>query len=302
MSTTRRTAGAAAVALAGFGLARRARSAQDAADLSGRTAVVTGAGSGIGRSLARLLAERGATVHLADRDAPAVEAVARAVTDAGGTAVPHVVDVADPEAVARLADAAFAAGPVDLLFNNAGIGHAGAVTDTTLQDWHHLLDVNVMGVVHGLHAFLPRLLAQQRPAHIVNTASVAGLVPVPGLVPYSTTKAAVVGLSDALDIELRGTGVRVSALCPGVIDTAIVGTATMRGDYAKRQARSVERYAKLGTSPDVVARQTLDAIGRGRTVIPSPRYQVVPHWLLKRAAPRAAWAVSIAVSRVLTRE
>ncbi|HEY5357575.1 MAG TPA: SDR family NAD(P)-dependent oxidoreductase [Streptosporangiaceae bacterium] len=159
----------------------------DTSHLSGKTAVVTGAGSGIGRSLATLLAQRGAVVHAAD--------------------------VNGDSAVARLADRAFQDGPVHLLFNNAGIGHAGSVADTPLGDWRRLIDVNLMGVVHGLHAFLPRLLAQDGPAHIVDTASMAGLVPAAGLSAYSATKAAVVALSDALDVELAGTRVRVSALC-----------------------------------------------------------------------------------------
>ena len=190
-----------------------------------------------------------------------------------------------PDAVGRLADLVFAAGPVDLLFNNAGIGLAGEITDTTLSDWRRLIDVNLMGVVHGLHAFLPRLLAQDRPAHIVNTASMAGLVPAAGLGAYSATKAAVVGLTDALDIELGDTQVRVSALCPGVINTAIVATSTMRGQWADRRTRTVDLYARRGTSPNVVARQALAAVTHGRRVVPAPRYQVVPHWLLKRVVP-----------------
>ena len=247
----------------------------DTSHLSGKTAVVTGAGSGIGRSLAILLAQRGAVVHAAD--------------------------VNGDSAVARLADRAFQDGPVHLLFNNAGIGHAGSVADTPLGDWRRLIDVNLMGVVHGLHAFLPRLLAQDGPAHIVNTASMAGLVPAAGLSAYSATKAAVVALSDALDVELAGTRVRVSALCPGVINTAIVATSTMRGEWAGRQARTVDLYARRGTSPDVVARQALAAVRRGRRIVPVPRYQVVPHWLLKRVVPPAGRALSLASYRYLSR-
>ncbi|MGI8449871.1 MAG: SDR family NAD(P)-dependent oxidoreductase, partial [Streptosporangiaceae bacterium] len=265
----------------------------DADHLAGKTAVVTGAGSGIGRSLAMLLAQRGAVVHAADLSGESAGAVAQQIRDAGGQAVAHTVDVADADAVHRLAGVVFARGPVDLLFNNAGIGHAGAVTDTTLSDWRRLIDVNLMGVVHGLHAFLPRLLGQGRPAHIVNTASMAGLVPAAGLSAYSATKAAVVGLTDALGVELTAPQVRVCALCPGVINTAIVSTSVMRGEWAGRRARTVDLYARRGTSPDVVARQTLAAVTRGRRVIPAPRYQVVPHWLLKRAflppAVRCQW-------------
>jgi NAD(P)-dependent dehydrogenase (short-subunit alcohol dehydrogenase family) len=262
---------------------------------------VTGAGSGIGRSLALLLAERGAVVHAADVDGASAAAVAAEARAGGGTAQEHTVDVADADAVTRLADACFAQGPVDLLFNNAGIGHAGSVVDTTLDDWRRLLDVNLMGVVHGVSAFLPRLLEQDRPAHIMNTASMAGLVPTPGLAAYSATKAAVVGLTDALDMELRGSQVGVSALCPGIISTAIVRTSTMRGDWVERQAQTAEFYATKGTSPDVVARQALAAVARGARVVPSPRYQVVPHWALKRAYPPAARGLSLALVRFASR-
>lgn len=121
----------------------------------------------------------------------------------------HTVDVA----VARFADTVFEDGPADLLFNNAGIGVAALVIDTTVADWRRLIDVNLMGVVHGLNAILPRLLAQDRPAHIMNTATMAGLVPAVGLGSYSATRAAVVALAETLDIEMIGTCARVSALC-----------------------------------------------------------------------------------------
>ncbi len=274
----------------------------DTSDLTGKTAVVTGAGSGIGRSIAKLLGQRGAVVHVVDRDSPSAEAVAGQVCAAGGDAVAHAVDVADAEAMTRLADSIFQGGPVDLLFNNAGIGHAGSVVDTTLSDWHRLIDVNLMGVVHGLHAFLPRLLAQERPVHIVNTASMAGLVPNPGMASYSATKAAVVALSEALEGELAGTDVSVSVLCPGVINTAIVATSTMRGEWVDRQAATTKLYAERGTSPDVVARQALDAVTRGRIIVPTPRYQVVPGWFLKRIFPRAGRAVTAATMKQLAKQ
>ncbi|MCU1693239.1 MAG: sadH 2 [Frankiales bacterium] len=256
-------------------------------DLTGKTAVVTGAGSGIGRSLALLLASRGATVHVVDVDLARAQEVAGEV---GGTA--HRVDVSDAAAVEALAETVFAAGPVDLLFNNAGIGHAGAVAETTLEDWQRLVGVNLLGVVHGVHAFLPRLLAQGRRSVVVNTASMAGLMPAAGMVPYATTKAAVVGLSVALDREVVGQGVRVHALCPGVIATDIIRRSTMRGSWADKQAGITGLYASRGTSPDVVARQALEAVASGRTLVPTPRHQVVPGWLVARLLPSAGAALA----------
>lgn len=284
-----------------FSIRRTATAGIDTRDLTGKTAVVTGAGSGIGRSIARLLGQRGAFVHVADLDSSSAEAVAKEVRAAGGQAISHALDVADSDAVTRLADGIFENGCVDLLFNNAGIGHAGAVVDTTLQDWRRLIDVNLMGVVNGLYAFLPRMLAQDRPGHIVNTASMAGLVPNPGMAPYSATKAAVVGLSEALEGELSGTNVGVSVLCPGIINTAIVKTSIMRGEWVDRQAATTELYAKRGTSPDLVARQALDAVTRRRIIVPTPRYQVVPGWLLKRLFPRAGRALTAATMKQITK-
>lgn len=279
---------------------RCATAGLDTSDLTGRTAVVTGGGSGIGRALCLLLASRGAHVHVVDRDAEAVDAVVAQIRSAGGSADPHRVDVTDAAAVQALADDVLGRGPLDLLFNNAGIGHAGAVVDTTLEDWKALIEVNLMGVVHGLQAFLPALVAQASPSHVVNTASMAGLFPSPGLVPYSTTKAAVVGLSESVDREVVGSGVRVHALCPGIIDTNIIKTSTMRGPWAAKQAGVVEMYATRGTSPDVVARQALAAVARGRTIIPTPRYQVVPPWVVKRISPAAGASLSAFMARTLS--
>ena len=271
-------------------------------ELQNRVAVVTGAGSGIGRSIALLLARHGAVVHAVDISAENARAVAAEVDVAGGRGVPHTVDVSDPAAVERLAAVVYdAESGVDLLFNNAGIGHAGAVVDTPLEDWRRILDVNLMGVVHGIHAFVPRLLDQGRPAAIVNTASMAGLVPMAGMVPYATSKAAVVGLTEGLDAELRPHGIRVSALCPGIIDTAIVRTSVTRGDWVRRQGRLTNLYATRGASPDVVARAALDAVVRKHVIVPTPRAQVTPMWLLQRWVPGAARAANRGIARLAAR-
>ena len=143
-----------------------------------------------------------------------------------------------------------------------------------------------MGVIHGVHAFVPRLLEQGRPSHIVNTASMAGLLPQAELVPYATTKHAVVGLSESLNAELAPQGIRVTALCPGVINTPIVSAAPMRGEIAARRANIARFYERFGATPDVVAEAVLDVLG-GRGVIRTvPRSHVAPAWALWRLSPR----------------
>ena len=229
-------------------------------DLGG-VAVITGAGSGIGRATAVRLAALGAKVHVVDISEAAAEAVSAGIVAGGGRAVAHTVDVADADAVGALADAVFAVdGRVDVLHNNAGIGHAGPVEQTTLEDWRRIVEINLMGVVHGIAAFVPRMLEQGRPAQIVNTASGLGLMPGIELAPYCTTKHAVVGLSQSLDLELKPRGIGVTALCPGIIATAIVKESTVRGDTSGRQQRAVDLYEKRGATPEVVAGAVVKAI------------------------------------------
>ena len=153
-------------------------------ELAGQIAVITGAGSGIGAATATLLAARGAKVHLADLNADAAEAVAQQIRQAGGTAEAHAVDVTDPVAVEALAKAVYdAGGRADILHTNAGIAHAGNIEATIIEDWQQVIGVNLLGVGYGIQAFAPRMLTQDRPATIVNTASLAGLVPAALMAP-----------------------------------------------------------------------------------------------------------------------
>lgn len=184
-------------------------------------AVITGAASGIGAGLAREAVRRGFRVVLADRDGAALDKVAREIGDAA-MAVP--TDVTDPAALEALAERAWDAhGQVDLLFNNAGILATGFSWEIPAETWQRVIDVNLTGVVNGLRAFVPRLLAADRPARIVNTASVGGFLPSPMMAPYSATKFAVVALSECLAGELRmlGSPIEVSLLAPGPVKTEI---------------------------------------------------------------------------------
>ena len=269
-------------------------------DFHGRIAVVTGAASGIGRSTALLLARLGAAVHVADLDEEGAATVAREIEAGGGRAVAHTLDVSDAGAVAELGERVFAEErAVDILHNNAGVGHAGRVEETSLEEWQRVLGVNLMGVIHGVHAFVPRMLAQGRPAHIVNTASMLGLVPGPETAPYATSKHAVVGLSESLNAELSPRGIRVSAICPGLIDTAIIGRAQFEGEVARKQDRLVRLYGRHGSSPDVVAEAVVDAVHKGKLIRTVPRHHVALLWTLRRISPRLAQPVSRASQRLL---
>jgi NAD(P)-dependent dehydrogenase (short-subunit alcohol dehydrogenase family) len=188
-----------------------------------RIAIITGAASGIGQALASAMVTRGDTVVVADIDGDGAERAAGDLTRRGpGTATSAVVDVRDAGAVQALVDQARAKhGRLDVMVNNAGIGVGGEAQELLLAHWDRAIDVNLRGVVHGVRAAYP-VMIEQRSGHIVNTASLAGLLPSPGLTPYAMTKHAVVGLSLSLRAEAAGYGVRVTAVCPGVVDTPIL--------------------------------------------------------------------------------
>ncbi|CAN5122389.1 SDR family NAD(P)-dependent oxidoreductase [soil metagenome] len=252
------------------------------------TAVITGAGSGIGRAIALQLSREGAVVHCVDRNLTNATAVAAEC----GTGVAHQVDVTDVAAVQALADQIFATGPVDVLINNAGIAHSGKIIDSEVDDWRRLLDVNVMGVVHGLHAFLPRMLAQKTPAHIVNTASGAGLFASPGIGPYCASKHAVVGLSSVLAAELHGTSIEVTILCPGIVNTPIIQTAAFRGAAQDRRAHTIDFYERRAATPESVASDLIRDMKRGRLFCLSRKMEVGLGWWLHRLSPSLALGVS----------
>src|SRR5262249_13841970 len=220
----------------------------------------------------------------------AAAAVAREI---GGGAVDHAVDVSRPEEVEALAKTVYDdGGRVDILHNNAGIGHGGDIEATTVEDWQRVIGVNLLGVAYGVQAFVPRMLDQGHQATIINTASQAGLHPIARMAPYCASKYGVVGMSEALDAELRPRGIRVIALCPGVINTAIVRDSVMRGQPGAGQDKAVAFYAKHGASPDTVAAAVLDAIARPRLIVASPRSHVVAPYLLHRLSPRLAQPVA----------
>jgi NAD(P)-dependent dehydrogenase (short-subunit alcohol dehydrogenase family) len=237
----------------------------------GAISVVTGAGSGIGRALALELAKRGARVVVTDVNQPAAEAVARQI---GGEARASALDVRDAEAVRRLIEGVAAEhGRLDLLVNNAGIAMSGEVQEFSLAHWERILDINVRGVIHGVHAAYP-IMVRQGAGHIVNVASAAGLAPTPLAVPYAMTKHAVVGLSRSLRIEAAALGVRVSALCPAAIETPILDSDNPPDLPPVSWRPNIRRFlTRLGGPPYPVERfaeGALDAIERNVAIVVIP--------------------------------
>jgi len=268
-------------------------------DLKGKIAVVTGAGSGIGRATARVLARHGAKVHVADINTDAAAAVAAEI---GGGATGNTVDVTRPDELEALAERVFGRdGRVDILHNNAGIGHGGDIEATTVEDWQRVIGVNLLGVAYGVQAFVPRLLRQGSPATIVNTASEAGLIPIARMAPYCASKFGVVGMSQSLDAELRSRGIRVVALCPGIINTAIMREGIMRGQLGSDQEKIVAFYGKYAASPDTVAASVLAAIARPRLIVASPRLHVLAPYLLHRLSPRLTQPLSRSITKFISR-
>jgi short-subunit dehydrogenase len=229
-------------------------------DLNGRVAVVTGAGSGIGRATALELGRRGCGLALVDLDATGLAATQHELSDRGTKATVHVADVASAERMSELPDEVTAQhGSCHILVNNAGVASIGSFADDGLDDVRWIVGINVYGVVHGCHYFLP-VLREADEAHIVNVSSMAAFVGLPQNVIYSLTKGAVRSFSEALRAELGGSGIGVSALFPGAVGTDIMDRA--RGSQAARVAAfGRTRFARyLRRPPEVAARQIVRAI------------------------------------------
>jgi NAD(P)-dependent dehydrogenase (short-subunit alcohol dehydrogenase family) len=248
-------------------------------ELTGRVAVVTGAASGIGLALSNAFADEGMSVVLADVDDEGLEVACKALTEGGARAVAVRTDVRDPDAVDALRDAAVSAfGAAHVVCNNAGVAAGGPIWQVPLEAWHWVFGVNFWGVVHGMRSFVP-LLLEQGEGHVVNTASAAGLIAAPFLGPYAATKHAVVAVSETLALELAGTAVGVSVLCPLWVRTRIHEsdrnappevTSLSTADSALGGARDVVAgFVNAGLAPEIVADRVVDAVkGKGFWVFP----------------------------------
>ncbi len=225
-----------------------------------RVVVVTGAGSGIGRSTALAFARQGAIVQVVDLQPERVASVCAEITSAAQRAEGHVLDCAEPAAMNELARQIEAAhGRVDVLQNGVGVLVAAPVGELTGEDWRRAIQINLGSVVNGVSAFLPGMLARKQRAHIVNIASVAGLVAFPYTAPYSTSKFAIVGLSEALAYELAGSGIGVTVVCPGMVRSNLVADGMLK--LPPPWPRVFERaYRTLADPPERIATAVLAAV------------------------------------------
>lgn len=235
--------------------------------------LVTGGASGIGRALAERLAGLGANVTVIDLQADLAEQVAASIRAAGGKAVAHTLDITDYAATEALyRRVAATTGKLDFAFNNAGIWMSGDAQAFSLDDWNRLIDVNLRGTIHGTRAAYAIMVAQGC-GHIVNTASVAGLTPDPGCTAYATTKHAIVGLCSSLRVEAARYGVRVSALCPGVVETPLLDGGGKFGKVLDDVGADQMRRMWAGMRPmpaDAFAARALADVARNRAVIVWP--------------------------------
>ena len=249
--------------------------------------LITGGASGIGRAIGTALAAQGARVVLVDINCDGLEAACQAITDAGGQARWLELDVTDSASLRRVVDDVYATeGPIDYLFNNAGIALFGEAHEMTAAQWQRLLAVNIHGVVNGVAEVYPRMVARGS-GHVVNIASVVGLVPFAGGTAYSMTKHAVVGLSESLRGEGARHGVRVTVACPGIIDTNLKNTVELLGlDREKMMTDPRVSWA----SADGCARVILRGVRRNRSVV-TVTAQARIAWWMYRFAPGffASW-------------
>jgi NAD(P)-dependent dehydrogenase (short-subunit alcohol dehydrogenase family) len=258
--------------------------------MAGQLALVTGAGSGIGRATALAFAAEGADLVCVDIDLGAAERTAAEVDGAA-----FQLDVADSAATQQLADRIRSElGVPDLVMANAGIAVAGSFLDTSEEEWRHIVDVNLFGVVNTLRAFVPPLVQRGEGGHVVVTASAAGFLPSPSLPAYSTTKAGVLMLAQCLAGELAPDGIGVSAICPGLVHTNITATTRFAGtapdEERERQALATEMYRRRGFGPEKVAAEIVAAVKDKRVVVPvTPEAKVGA--LATRVAPGATRAL-----------
>jgi len=248
-----------------------------------KVAIVTGAGSGIGKALGEELAHRGAQVVLSDINQQRIEEVVGGIQQKGQLAKSVVLDVSNYEAVKKMIDDAVTEFErIDYVFNNAGIAVGGEAQKCSIEDWRNVLDVNLHGVINGVSIAYP-IMVNQGFGHIINTGSIEGLIPFPGTISYVASKYAVVGLSETLRIEGADLGVKVSVVCPGFIRTRIFTDSKF---IDMDREKMLERLEEMkGTSPEECAEVILKGVEKNRAFIPVTRFAKIM-WILHRINPR----------------
>jgi NAD(P)-dependent dehydrogenase (short-subunit alcohol dehydrogenase family) len=273
-------------------------------ELAGKTAFVTGGAAGIGLALGRAFAEAGMNVMLADIETDALAAAVKSLDNVGPGVRGTICDVADPASVERAAKTSFEAfGNVHVVCNNAGVAAAGGIDNISLDNWRWVLDVNLMGVVHGIAAFLPHIRSHGEGGHFVNTASMAGMTGGSGLSPYTASKFAVVGLSEGLAAQLQPLGIGVSVLCPSYVRTGIGESGRNRPqrygsgptlDPASPAAAifaAIAAQVQAGLDPAAVAARVLDAVR-------NDELYVFTHPNMREAVDRRFAAIQAAMDKV----
>lgn len=257
-------------------------------NLRGEVALVTGAGSGIGRATAIALAAEGCRVAVTDIDPAAAAATAESIVSAGGAASSWAYDVTDPDMGVALAEQIEKKlGMVSILVNNAGIAVAGFFVDTSRESFDQVVSINLMGVVNGCRAFLPAMVESGRSGHVVNIASVLGQIGVRGVSAYCMTKFGVVGFSESLRAEMYSHGIGVSTICPGMIRTNIIDNGTLESsdaDLDKKREKIKALFQKRNFPPENVARAVVRAIRKNKGVV-TVTHEARVSYYLKRWAP-----------------
>ncbi len=276
----------------------------DLTNLGGKSVLVTGAGSGIGKETALAFARRGANLVVCDVNESGLQETEGQIRALGCDVLAQRVDVAQRDEMRAFATAVHAkVEAVDVLMNNAGVGMGAGFLDTELDDWDWIIGINLRGVVHGCHFFIPPMVKRGRGGHVINVASAAAFAATEQLAAYSTTKFAVLGLSEALRDELLRHRIGVTAVCPGIINTPITGSSRMRGPNATEaiRRRMIEIYQWRNYGPERVARNILKAVQRNRAVAPvSPEAWFI--YYLKRLLPGVAFRLNRAAADRLQRQ
>jgi NADP-dependent 3-hydroxy acid dehydrogenase YdfG len=235
-----------------------------------KVVVVTGAGSGIGRATSLAFAKQGARLAVCDIDQARLDALGQELGDRA--LLVRRVDVSSRAEMSAFADEVHALAPAaDVIVNNAGVAIGGTFLDTSLDDWDWLLGINLKGVVHGCHFFIPKMVERGQGGHVVNISSILGIYAAPNVTAYVASKFAVRGLSQSLRAELEPHKIGVTAICPGMINTSIVADGRFNAHIANRRSKMVATFAQRGAPPELVAREILAAVRTNPAVRPVGR-------------------------------